>query len=361
MTLDPTEKSSDKGHSDLSGQSAAPDSQPQPFTSAWWLPGGHAQTLYRKFSAAPDLQQSRQRIELADGDFIDLDWSAEAGVEQDASSTVVFILHGLCGCSRSPYILSLQHELARQRVSSVAMNFRGCSGEINRLARAYHSGVSADLDEVMQQLSLSVPNRRWVFVGNSLGANVLLKWLGERGAEALNGGGEVAGAVAVSTPFDLAACSRAMLRGLSRLYGRYFVRKLVLDVMTKQHYFQRTQNDEQAQVLRALGDPETVRNIWDFDDRFTAPLHGFASAEDYYSRCSSKQFLSAIKARTLLIQSANDPLIPAAALPDPGMLPANVELALSDTGGHVGFIAGRRQNWLEKRIIRFATDELSRA
>ena len=335
------------------------------FRSPWWLPGGHAQTLYRKFSHAPALTQIRERVELDDGDFIDVDWSAETGYQEQASGIIVFILHGLCGCSRSPYILSLQKELAAHEISSVAMNFRGCSGEMNRLAKAYHSGISEDVEEVVEKLARRWPGREFVFVGNSLGANVTLKWLGQRRDLSLGDAelatGSIKGAIAVSTPFDLAECSRAMLKGLSRLYGRYFVNRLVIDMVAKLQHFQTTDRAEQTEILHALGDPRSVGNIWDFDDRFTAPLHGFANAADYYTRSSSGQYLANIKAETLLIQSANDPLIPPTALPDRATLPSNVQLELTTTGGHVGFITGRRSNWLENRIVRFIKAELSGA
>lgn len=325
-----------------------PLSEDMPFRPAWWLPGGHGQTLWRKFSPAPDLRHRRQRIELSDGDFIDLDWALEAGWGAHASDTIAFILHGLAGCSRSPYVLSMQHLLMSHGISSVAMNFRGCSGEINRLARAYHSGVSDDLEEVFARLSGELPDRQFVLIGSSLGANVLLKWLGEQGEHR-----QVAGAVAVSTPFDLAACSRAMLRGMSRLYGGYFTRRLVADFQLKQRHFEQLELVEQARVLAALGDIQRVRTIWEFDDVVTAPLHGFRDAEDYYRQCSSARYLAAIATPTLLIQSNNDPLIPGAVNPDPASLPDNVQLLKTRGGGHVGFIAGAGNRWLENRILRF--------
>ena len=148
------------------------------FIPSWWLPGGHSQTLWRKFSPAEKVVHSRQRIELDDGDYIDLDWTT-LDPQKSKDNSIVFFLHGLCGCSRSSYILAMQSLLNAQGISSVAMNFRGCSGEMNRLARAYHSGVSEDLNEVFSRLAVEYPQHNFVFVGYSLGANVLLKWLGE--------------------------------------------------------------------------------------------------------------------------------------------------------------------------------------
>ena len=318
------------------------------FRPAWWLPGGHSQTLYRKFSPATCIEQVRQRIELADGDFIDLDWAREVGYGDNVSETIVFILHGLCGCSGSSYVLSLQRLLADNDISSVAMNFRGCSGEVNRKAQAYHSGISEDVDEVFTSLVEMYPDTRFVFVGYSLGANVLLKWLGEIGSNP-----NIRKAVAVSTPFSLTYCSRAMLMGVSKMYGKYFVRRLLGDFRDKQQHFEQAGDQQQSSQIADLGELDSITSIWEFDDRVTAPLHGFKDAEDYYNRCSSINFIGAIQTDTLLIQSRNDPLIPPTALPDKAHLPANVDLQLSDKGGHVGFISGRRDNWLERRILRF--------
>lgn len=316
------------------------------FKPAWWLPGGHSQTLWRKFAAAKVVQHRRQRMELDDGDYIDLDWTT---VDPRASenNTIVFFLHGLCGCSQSSYILAMQSLLNEKGIASVAMNFRGCSGEMNRLARAYHSGVSEDLDEVFRKLLLEYPEHRFVFVGYSLGANVLLKWLGETGAH-----DSVDKAVAVSTPFALEFCSQAMLRGASRVYGQYFVRRLLRDFRMKQLHLHES-NPEEAQRIAALGDTGAITSIWEFDDRITAPLHGFEGAVDYYRRCSSLGYLEAIEVETLLIQSRNDPMIPLQSLPKPEALPQSVELQLTDKGGHVGFVSSRPGNWLEQRILNF--------
>lgn len=316
------------------------------FTPPWWLKNGHAQTLYRKFAPLAEVTHRRQRLELDDGDFIDLDWSA--AVSPDSAPSIVLILHGLCGCSRSSYVLALQALLDQQGVSSVAMNFRGCSGTANRLARTYHSGASADLNAVYGFLRQHYPDRDFAAVGYSLGANVLLKWLGEQAAPA-----RLSSAVAVSTPFQLAACSRAMLSGLSRFYGNYFVRQLSVDLRRKQQYLEQSERTAELDRLQALDLRRPFANIWDFDDRVTAPLNGFASAADYYARCSSAGFLGAIQTRALLLQSADDPLIPAAVIPDSQALPDNVAVHTLAAGGHVGFIGNRQPGWLEARVAEF--------
>ncbi|MBT8147857.1 MAG: alpha/beta fold hydrolase, partial [Gammaproteobacteria bacterium] len=261
-----------------------------------FLSNGHAQTLWRKFAPVPSVAHRRQRVELADGDFIDLDWSqpsvssvpsVPSGTESSNNGMIILLLHGLCGCSQSSYIQSLQHRLGEAGYTSVAMNFRGCSGETNRLAKAYHSGVTADLDEVFQVLQKQYPDSSFTAAGFSLGANVLLKWLGEEGEQS-----SLQRAVAVSTPFNLTLCSQAMLEGLSQMYGRFFLRRLVADVEKKKAAFEQSGNQEQLELLRSCGDLTRVSSLWDFDDRVTAPLHGFDDAHDYYEQCSSIRYLA---------------------------------------------------------------------
>lgn len=299
-------------------------------------------------SPPAEINQRRQRIELDDGDFIDLDWAGDIHPEASANGTIVVLIHGLCGCSGSPYIIALQTLLAANNIANVAMNFRGCSGDINRLAKAYHSGISEDVNAVYTKLFEQYPKSNFAFVGYSLGANVLLKYLGEsQGHRGINK------AVAISTPFSLAACSRAMLSGVSKIYGRYFVRRLLGDFYLKQQHFADSGDSEQQQQISRLGDLSGISTIWEFDDLVTAPLHGFRDAEDYYAQCSSIGFIDSIKTDTLLIQSQNDPLIPSLAIPKAEQLAANIDLHLSDKGGHVGFICGNRNNWLEQRILDY--------
>lgn len=311
----------------------------------WWLGNSHAQTLFRRFRSPEIVDHSRQRIELGDGDFIDLDWAKRPESKQSGADDIVLILHGLCGCSQSSYVLALQSQLNKLGKASVAMNFRGCSGESNRLARTYHSGASEDLRAVMKALSDEFPDSSISAVGYSLGANVLLKYLGEEGSAA-----RCAAAVAVSTPFRLAHCSRAMLKGLSSIYGRYFVNRLTSSLHQKLQEFEAAGASQELQRLQALQIPERFDNIWQFDDVVTAPLHGFADAADYYERCSSAGFVGDIRIPTLLLQSGDDPIIPANALPNPKDLPTEVEYRLTAKGGHVGFISAQQPNWLETQI-----------
>jgi hypothetical protein len=314
---------------------------------SWWLRSGHAQTLYRKFKAPAVVPHRRQRLELADGDFIDLDWSAGEAPASAASKPIALLIHGLCGCSASPYIAAMQSRLNQDGYTNVAMNLRACSGESNRLARTYHSGASDDLDQVFSSLREEFPERDFVIIAYSLGANILLKWLGESGQQA-----KLKLAVAVSTPFQLAACSRAMQSGFSRLYGRYFVNRLQQALWQKQQYLTSAGQAQELARLEALQLPASFANIWDFDDRVTAPLHGFRDAQDYYDRCSSAAFLTGIGNNALLIQSGDDPLIPREVTPAGQQLGSHLELLLTDHGGHVGFVDSRRPDWLEDSISR---------
>lgn len=325
-------------------------SQIIPYRAPWWLPEGHSQTLWRRFAPPPAVRQRRQRVELSDGDFIDVDWVDVPEAQEKPEQPIVFLLHGLCGSSLSPYIQSLQRLLQQRGISSAAMNFRGCSGEINRRARAYHSGCTEDVEEVFQSLLRQYPQRKFVFVGFSLGGNVLLKWLAEIGQRE-----GVLGGVAVSTPFSLSYCSEALNSGMSKLYGHYFRRRLVEDVERKRVFFKAQTSrrgwQEELDRLDALGDLRRLKTLWEFDDQVTAPLHGFSSAEDYYARCSSGPLLQDIKCKVTLIQSANDPIIPVVSLPSLDSLQPHITLSLEATGGHVGFTCAGDVNWLEERVF----------
>jgi uncharacterized protein len=318
------------------------------FVPSRYLPGGHIQTLARKLKRIEAVQHVRQRIELGDGDFIDVDWTLDSGQLKDSENPTVVILHGLCGCSKSTYVQSLQSRLSHMGFPSVAVNFRGCSGEVNRLAKAYHSGITEDISEVLNALSAQREGQKFALVGFSLGANVVVKWLGEN-QQAQN----VEKAVAVSTPFRLSHCSNAMRTGVSRLYGQFFLRKLINKMKMKTRHFQEQGNHAQWQIMNAIGNLNSLSTIWDFDDQVTAPLHGFAGAEDYYEQCSAIHFLGDVRRPLLLIQSLDDPLIPPGALPVDSGSNANIQLAISSRGGHVGFVSRYDPFWLEHRVIDF--------
>ena len=316
-----------------------------PFVPASGLSNPHLQTLWgplwRKRTL---LARTRERMWLQDGDFLDMDWHGPHQVD----APLVLVLHGLTGSSNSPYVAGLQKALATQGWASVALNWRGCSGEPNLLSRSYHSGASEDLAEVIAHLRSLRPLAPLYAVGYSLGGNVLLKYLGESGANS-----KLLGAVAVSVPFRLDECANRIGQGFSRVYQRHFMREMLAYIRDKQTRFQSEGLSEGLAELAALGSLENMRTFWDFDGRVTAPLHGFTDAQDYYRKASSRYYLGQIQTPTLIIQSADDPFVFPHSLPDPEELSSCTEFELQAKGGHVGFVDGSLRNpgyYLERRI-----------
>jgi predicted alpha/beta-fold hydrolase len=300
-----------------------------PYHAPWWLPGGHLQTLYSALGPAPRVAWRRERWDTPDGDFIDLDW---AGAD---SGPLLALFHGLEGGSSSHYARKIAAQAAMRGWRCVVPHFRGCSGEANRLARAYHSGDSAELDWIMRRL------RPDYAAGVSLGGNALLKWLGEQGAAAAT---LVRRAVAVSAPLDLAASGHTLDRALNRwLYAAHFLATLKPKALAKiaQHRLE----IDAAQVTRA-------RTLHEFDDRVTAPLHGFRDADDYWARSASGPWLERIRVPTLVLNALNDPFLPRAALAAAARRAStDVMLEFPATGGHAGFPG--RGHWLARRVLEF--------
>ncbi|MEH6800270.1 MAG: hydrolase [Halopseudomonas sabulinigri] len=325
-----------------------------PFRPATWLPGGHLQTLFNPLlRKPPSLQRQRVRMTLSDGDYLDLDWHGST----QQSAPIAILLHGLTGSSASLYILGQQRALAAVGWRSVAVNWRGCSGEPNHTARAYHSGASDDLAEVVEHIHNLNPDQPLFAVGYSLGGNVLLKYLGERGVDS-----PLHAAVAVSVPFRLDQCADRLQVGFSRVYQSRFMRDMLAYVANKKRLFQHQGLDAEYARLDVLGSLDGMDSFWDFDGRITAPLHGFASAQDYYRRCSSRYFLGEIRLPTLIIQAQNDPFVYPHSLPESNELSASTEFELHQRGGHVGFVEGlpwRPGYYLERRIPQWLAAQLA--
>jgi predicted alpha/beta-fold hydrolase len=305
------------------------------FRPAWWLPGAHLQTLYPSLARrriVPDLR--RERLELPDGDFIDIDWTG------NTQGPVVLVLHGLEGSLESHYTGGILAALASQGYRTGLMYFRGCSGEPNRLPRSYHSGETGDLQTVIRRIRLSHPDKPLAVIGYSLGGNVLLKWLGELGNRAT-----VTTAIAVSVPFDLDRAAHRLEQGLSRIYQNYLLKKLHQSVRS------RASLHPPVVPLQELPRLKTFRQ---FDDAVTAPLHGFRDVDDYYTQSSSRRYLRHIEVPVLIIHALDDPFLPPDAIPAEAELGRTVTLELSRHGGHVGFVSGNiplaAQYWLERRI-----------
>ncbi|HYN78484.1 MAG TPA: hydrolase [Lamprocystis sp. (in: g-proteobacteria)] len=314
------------------------------FRPAWWLPGPHLQTIWPSLARRrPQLRLTRRRIELADGDFIDLALAAGTGPR-------VLVIHGLEGDLDSHYTGTLLDTLSQAGYSPIFMHLRGCSGEPNRLARSYHSGASEDLHEVLTHLVRDRDGAPLAAIGFSLGGNLLLKYLGERGGQTGDGAPLLQAGIAVSAPFVLRDAMLRLDLGASRLYRRYLIDKL-------QRAFRRKFSLIPCPLDLDIG---TIRDFNQFDDRVTAPLCGFAGVFDYYSRASCRQFLPRITTATLIIHSRDDPFMFPATVPFEHELGPGITLELSRHGGHVGFVGGSRpwrpEYWLGGRILAYLRD-----
>lgn len=308
------------------------------FKPAWWLPGPHAQTLFPYIFRRQRLPRlTRERIELDDGDFLDLDW----GRHQDGP--LALLLHGLEGSIRSHYATGLMTSLDRCGYQTVLLNFRGCSGEPNRLPRSYHSGDTGDVDTVLKLLVRQYPQRPVYIIGISLGGNVLLKWLGENPAQLLT-----QKAVAISVPFQLGIAADRLERGLSKLYQAHLLHKLRRSTRSKA---------ARTTLPIDISRLSRIKSFRQFDDQVTAPLHGFDGVEDYYSRASSRPFLKYISTPTLILHALDDPFMTADAIPKDYELGPGVQLELSQYGGHVGFVGGslpwKPRYWIEERVCDY--------
>lgn len=298
-----------------------------PYRPAWFVPNAHVATLWaRLFRRLPLPDVERLRWDTPDGDFVDI-----VRLPAAPDRPRVVLTHGLEGTIRSPYARGLLHECAARGWGADLLLFRSCSGEINRTRRFYHSGDTGDLAFVVDRVLAEFPRARIGLAGVSLGGNVLLKYLGERG-DAVDP--RVVGAVAVSVPYDLGRGSRRIGRGFGKVYERYFLQSLVRKAREKARRYS---------DLVDLARLDAVRTLLEFDELVTAPLHGFASADDYYARSSSLRFLRGIRRPTLLLSAVDDPFLPPEVLDEvrtEARANARLELEFVAKGGHVGFVAG---------------------
>ncbi|MBW9262867.1 MAG: hydrolase [Candidatus Thiodiazotropha sp. (ex. Lucinisca nassula)] len=307
-----------------------------PFKPAWWLKSPHLQTIWPSlFRSRVKLNFRAERIDLRDGDFIDLSW------HQGSSGPLVMLIHGLEGSISSHYVTPTLQALHQAGFSTLFMHLRGCSDEPNRLQRSYHSGASEDLNEILELLESrnQIPQ---AVVGFSLGGNLLLKYLSETGHRS-----RIGAAVAVSVPFNLSQAATRLEQGLSRIYGRYLLDKL------KKSYIEKCQ----IRGFEKTIDLSTIQTIYQFDDKITSRLNGFNDADDYYSKCSSGTKLKEITTPTLIIHALDDPFMFPTNVPGLDQLGPGVDLELCMNGGHVGFIQGnlpfRAEYWLDKRISQY--------
>lgn len=288
------------------------------------------------------LAARRERLELPDGDFLDLDW-----VGEDRGGPLVLVLHGLEGSIESPYVRGILRAIEARGWRGLLMHFRGCSGEPNRARRAYHSGETEDLGRVVDHVRKIQGPRPLAAVGYSLGGNVLLKYLGETGEQS-----PFQAAAAVSVPLLLAPCSDRLQRGFSRIYDRWLLMSLLSSLKRK-----RRKVDLDLDLAG-----RRISSIRAFDEHVTAPLHGFSSADDYYTKASSRPYLPRIQTPTLILQARDDPFLTEEVLPSASELGPDVILEISEAGGHVGYISGSNPfspvYWLEQRIPEFLATRL---
>jgi predicted alpha/beta-fold hydrolase len=306
------------------------------FHPAFYLRNRHLQTILPNIIHPPHPKLEKQRLELNDGDFIDLLWT------QTRSPQTLLILHGLEGSVYSAYAQRILNYCNHHQIAAVFMHFRGCSGEPNRLLRSYHSGETGDLKQVI----LHLKNKGIIdiaLLGYSLGGNQVMKYMGEAETNPV-----IRCAIGVSVPMSLSICADTMNQGFAKLYQSILLRRLIAKTQQKKTLIENSKF--------SFPDPNKMKNFRQFDDHFTAPVHGFDSANDYYKKSSSKQFLLNINKPTLIIHAKDDPFMTAEVLPEASELSASVTLETTQCGGHVGFISSSSilpKSWLEPRIHTF--------
>lgn len=313
------------------------------YRPAVYLSNGHLQTIIPStLRQVPEVQYQRENLELADGDFVTLDW-ALAG--RQPGQRVGIISHGLEGSSSRPYVRGMARALTRAGIDALAWNYRGCGGEPNRLPRAYHLGDTDDLAAVIDH-TLALGYEEVFLTGFSAGGNVTLKYLGENARRVPP---QVKRAAVFSVPTDLKAGSENISRWQNRVYLYRFMKSL-----------RQKMRDKAAQLpghfdLTGL---EELRDFPQFDDRYTAPMHGFASADEYYEHSASARYLGGIRVPTLLVNALNDPLLPPSCFPRAAAAASQfLYLETPPTGGHVGFAEGRPDGeyYSERRAVDFLT------
>jgi len=315
------------------------------FKPAWGLKNQHFQTLYSTFfKKIPPLNITIEKFELDDGDFVECYWHKLKKSEE--TTPIVVLFHGLAGSYNSPYIQGVMQKLYQHGFNSVLMHFRGCSGKPNRLARSYHSGETNDAKAYLSHLKEEFPHAKLFGVGYSIGANMLLKLLGE-----MKENSPLEKAIAISAPMQLDVCANKIDTGFSKFYQAYLLKSLNKTLEDKYD-----QHDMKSLIGIEKKDVKNLKTFWEFDDVYTAPINGFKTAQNYYKQCSSKQFLKDIKTPTLIIHAKDDPFMTTEVLPNKNEISPSIELEVSSHGGHVGFIGGSIFNpnyWLEEKIVDF--------
>jgi uncharacterized protein len=330
------------------------------YQAPWWLGGrwdasnhhasvgAHAQTVYTSlFGHRPQIEYVRERWDSTpngqpDGDFVDVDRIASTVSATDKPMLIVF--HGLEGSSQGIYALNLMFEAQQRGWRGMVPHFRGCSGEINRLPRAYHSGDAAEIEWIVKRAKAETPTQPLYVAGISLGGNATMKWLGDAGGTASP---FVTAAAAISSPLDLMAAGNALEQGFCKVYTKNFLVTMKRKSLAKLDIHPGIFRREVAQAARTLRE---------FDNEVTAPLHGYRDTDDYWTRGSAKPGLIDIRVPSLLLNATNDPFLPASALPTAAQVSSDVIRDFPAQGGHVGFLSGPfpgHGRWMSERVMRF--------
>ena len=302
----------------------------------FYLFNSHLETVVPSMFRKVEGEYERERLELTDGDFLDLDWMS------GQREKLVIISHGLEGSSERHYVKGVAHYFYQRGWDALGWNCRGCSGEMNRLPRFYHHGATEDIAAVIDH-AIQKKYSHIVLVGFSMGGSMSLKYLGERKDQLPS---EIKAAVTFSVPCDLGSSARELDKPNKKFYLNRFLKKLEKKIRAKSLKF--------PQLISSEGF-ENIKTFRDFDNRYTAPLHGFADADDFYTKASSGSFISSIQIPTLIVNAINDPFLSEACYPfDIAKTSAHVHLETPARGGHVGFtLAGMTESWMEVRAFEF--------
>ncbi|KMV30585.1 hydrolase [Photobacterium swingsii] len=319
------------------------------FTPAAGLGNPHLQTLLPRFiRRKPLFTPHTQRLETPDGDFLDIAWTDVPSNHQEVNKThchsprqpIMILFHGLEGSFNSPYANGLLHAAMQQGWLGVMMHFRGCSGEMNRQARSYHSGETSDARFFIQWIRQQFPDSPLFAVGVSLGGNMLVNYLAEHGDDS-----ELCAAQVISPPLDLGACAERIEQGFSKVYKQYLLSSMKKNISKKMNLLPDALPLDQSGI-------NAISTLRQFDDLVTAPLHGYQDASDYYQRCSGLQRLHQVTVPLRIIHAKDDPFMTHDVIPSQP-LPAHIDYHLSPNGGHVGFLTGSWHKptfWLETTV-----------
>ena len=315
------------------------------FKPAKGLANRHIQTLFSTFFRKEiDQKAEVEEFKLDDGDILDCFWYAKEKINKN--NPIVVIFHGLSGSFKSPYIQGVIDNLVKNNFVAVLMHFRGCSGTPNYLARSYHSGETKDAKSFIDSIVKKYPQNKLFAVGYSIGGNMLLKLLGE-----LQNESKIIASVSVSAPMQLDITADSINSGFSKFYQYHLLKSLKTTLLSKYK-----RHDMDSLLNKNEQDIKNIKTFWEFDNIYTAPIHGFNGVNDYYTKSSSRQYIKHIKSNTLIIHALDDPFMNNDILPQKNEIPKNVKLELYQNGGHLGFIGGtifKPKYWLEGRIVNY--------